>query len=471
MDINTDLYVVSEIIDTDGSKLGYWTFDTFGYSKAYSIKALKNILKSGANIKGIETRSDGTLGVTGIPGHNTVIDLSNWEYGHTKFINRLSDYELQQRIRIASNKNARLYVNEIVEYVSNDKYDRLVSISGLGGTGKTMSLYHTIKQLKQLGETRSIIFLTVSAKTDGLALLNSIEQYRDSIMFIDDVHRIKGLADCLILLTNIVCNKNKLKIIISGVNAYSLYKCLEGNVENGGIISIGSTIVTYKEFVHLFNKAPLDMSSYENYKKLGTLEDVEKSTNTTDIVESIISKIERSIDEIDNSTSELLPKVGSAALNNIAQKLSKMATLPTKRSTGRDRNILTALYKGNNKLKKLANIKDEDMLDILDYFQVLGLNLQILNMAQDIVEHNKKIKIRRLGSREILSSIPLFLEYILRGSNEKEEKIKGIMNENMVLLNLVASAPKIDEDLVVGFIKYDYGVGSSKGATRIIYTF
>lgn len=209
----------------------------------------------------------------------------------------LREFVMAQKMKSFKKRD---FVAGILEYCKGD-LDRVLSISGLRGTGKTTGLQQAIIELDDYDNT---VFINIDelAYMDCLDLRNIIvkKYFNKKYFFIDEVTRVNDLINNSGFLADSLCKLGK-KVIVSGTDSLSLVKS-EGAGLYHRAININVTHITYKEAKRTMNQ------SLKKYMQIGGLYEADAIKD--------ISELRRYVDTavIDNIMNTLTKNKGATSL-------------------------------------------------------------------------------------------------------------------------------------------------------------
>ena len=180
-------------------------------------------------------------------------------------ISAYTGYQLEQYTNnmLKNIKAERDFVSEIMHYTHNT-YNRVLAISGLRGTGKTIGM---LQAIKDIGKYDKIVYMSIN---DGnnircQEIWDIIEKQFNSIeyIFIDEITRAIGLYNTSAFLSDNLCGNGK-KVVISGTDSLAIMKAEESSLYHRVIIK-NVTFIKYTEALKTVDQ------SLKEYRIMGIL--------------------------------------------------------------------------------------------------------------------------------------------------------------------------------------------------------
>lgn len=265
---------------------------------------------------------------------------------HKVIIDAFTGNELRQYINnigIAKLKE-RDFVQGIVEYCSHP-VNRVLSISGLRGTGKTTGVLQAIDRMNIYD---SSVFITIDelASMDCLDLRQLImDNYKDKkYIFIDEITRVKDIINNSGFLADSLCAMGK-RVVISGTDSLGLVKSESAGLYHR-VISKNVTHISYAEAKRTMRQ------TLNEYMQLGGLYKENKVKDIDGLRKYIETAV---IDNIYNTMTKNKGATGLLGLEGIKDK-SKLRTLVFR--------IIYAIIYLN--IQKSTNTSVKYMIDLFD---------------------------------------------------------------------------------------------------------
>lgn len=193
----------------------------------------------------------------------------------------------------------RNFVKTIEHYVTKSKSHRVLSISGLKGTGKTTGI---LQGLYKLNRFEDIVYISVQADSNPEA--TDIKQFIDNnyfnkpIIVIDNITNANGIIDNISFLSDEYASSGK-KVIISGTDSLAIELCIKNSLYQKNI-NKKVTFISYEESRRILD---LSLSEYLQFGSLFLEDGLKDLSSTHNYIQSaIIDNIRNTIDRNKNST-------------------------------------------------------------------------------------------------------------------------------------------------------------------------
>ena len=442
-----------------------------GNEQTYDRIKVLEFLKSGGKIKGIKTSKDNRLLYSkNIPrikkssDRNTKVLDIRVETGK-ELINRC--------IQEVSLYSARDIVLDMVNYIKLKARDTVCIVHGIRRTGKTVALRHLVIRLKELGiDINKIKFIEIQRDIDIADLYSVINNFEDCVIIIDEITRVKGFIDGAAYLSDTIVARHRNKVIISGTDSFA-FPIASTTSLFGRTIYCNSTILTFNEYVRLFNLGKNLGLAFQNYKESGAIYDNDFTnldatikTIRAVVIANIKNNIRNNTDAVGRDTvySEVI-NMSDSKLAYIIYCIILSATSPKYnnkfytiiQNIGKSKkeflsNIADISYKDLN--ISTQGIKSSDIQCILSILVELNIIKVVSNLASSIIGDNLiKAGYKIITDKEVCILIPSLLSTLVY--DLKSSIRDGILNENIVLSHLTTLKDNFNNTLVrVGYIKY-----------------
>lgn len=200
-------------------------------------------------------------------------------------------------------KAERDFVNSIRGYINSTKFNKVISICGLRGVGKTVGLLQVIRSLNCYED---IVFLNITKEVDCLVLKEYIDTYlkKFKYIFIDEITLVKKfLTDSSFL--HDVYTSSGYKIVISGTDSLALIESTASALHHR-VLNINCTYISYLEAYRTCGmtfKEYLTMGGLYKSNELVDMDGLREYIDTA-IVSNICNSVSRS--SIISSTSSIV---------------------------------------------------------------------------------------------------------------------------------------------------------------------
>lgn len=252
----------------------------------------------------------------------------------------------------------RDFVGAILEY---DKCtsNRVLSISGLRGTGKTTGILQSISILDMYDDT---VFISIDAMADidcsDLRNLILSKYKNKKYIFIDEITRVKDIINNSGFLADSLCMMGK-RVIISGTDSLGLIKA-EGAGLYHRVININVTHISYKEAKRTMNQ------SLNDYIKFGGLYQSDAVKDIAGLRQYIETAV---VDNIYNTLTKNRGTTGLLGLENIGSKEKLRTTI--------FKIIYAIIYMNTQKISKNTSVKY--IIDLFDISKSKLYDVKTLN--------------------------------------------------------------------------------------------
>lgn len=358
------MYEVISKLELRGKRIGFEVKDTHGNKHKYSDAKIKQMMQQGEifdityNSRGFQFKDKGRT-ISSLPSieHKKVSLDKNRK---TKIVvDEYTDNALHRHILNSGvlQYNSRDFVQAIIDYCKNKENSRVLSISGLRGTGKTTGILQAINKLSDLNNT-VLITIDEAANMDCLDLRNLIlSKYKNKkYIFIDEITRIKDLVNNSAFLADNLCMSGK-KVILSGTDSLALVKA-ENAALYHRMININVTHISYEEAKKTANY------SLHEYIEMGGLYRADRIKD----IDGLRNYIDTAV--VSNIMNTLTKNKGITSLLNIdGISIRKLRTIVF-------RIIYAVVYMNTQKIRP-TNAKF--IIDLFDYSTSALYNAQNLN--------------------------------------------------------------------------------------------
>lgn len=460
--------VISAIKNSSNRTLGYKLKDNYGTIADYSNKEIKDIIQNGSIVDGLKISKNNKLLVDKNRKFIASVDGSN-------IISiEVGDALIRRCFNDVKNFKPRDIVNNIVNFSISDQYNRLYIIHGIRRTGKTVSMQHSILELKRRGiSSNALYMITVAGEVKFQVLINILLNIKDAIVFIDEVTNIKDIIQSLNYISDILASANRLKIILSGTDSF-VFPIAQTSSLYGRTYTSHSTLISYREYVRLFGLS-ICSSSYEMYTKDGSIYSNQFNGNTAlvrTINSTIIKNITNTINRnktffISNTTYNRMVKFKEEELHFLIYSILTSVVSP--KSNNNICKIIKTLSK--QKLAFLANacrtdtedipstmnkVKSNDILSLIDVLSKLDILRLVPNIAHyTISDTQESLGYNAVTDYEICVTIPGLLYTIENTMKARKSDLDGNITENTVLANLYMLQPRNNNRIVdISYLKY-----------------
>lgn len=189
----------------------------------------------------------------------------------------------------------RDFVKAITEYC-NGREVRVLSISGLRGTGKTTGILQAINEINQYDNT-VLINIDPTAEMTCLDLRNLIlTKYSNAkYIFIDEITRIKDIINNSAFLADNLCMSGK-KVIISGTDSLALTHMKRAALYHR-VININITFIKYAEAERTANQSLREYIEMGGLYKADSIKDIEGLRDYIDtaVIDNIMNTITKNV--------------------------------------------------------------------------------------------------------------------------------------------------------------------------------
>ena len=459
------MYKVTKKLMNKGKRVGFEVQTENGKLQDYTDNAIKNLMRNGKifnityNERGFQFKDNSTT-IKDLP--SKTCDKVHLSGTHRTSIvtDEYTSNALKQYIDNSGSLNlkSRDFVNAIIEYCkSNEK--RVLSISGLRGTGKTTGI---IQSINKLGDFNNTVFINIDATAEMtcLDLRNLIlTKYKNKkYIFIDEITRIKDLINNSAFLSDNLCMNGR-KVIISGTDSLALTKSKNAGLYHR-MININVTHISFTEAQRTANQ------SLREYIEMGGLYRADSIRDIDGLREYIDTAV------VDNIMNTLTKNNGVESLLNISGiNRTKLRTIvfrilyaviymnmqkikPTSinfiielydHSSSSLYNVdtLNSLLCREMNVDEVINTNIQEIGTVLDAMQELGLLIKIPNLC------NRRQFQYYITNPSIVNQIMKSLVDILDTTNLRKKStatvkgIKGKIFESIVITHTKKTTDKI----------------------------
>lgn len=357
-------------------------------------------------------------------------------------------------------------VRDIVKFCKSNISDRVYILYGLRRTGKTVAMKHSILELARQGIQDNVYLITIEKETTWNELLNTLNNIKNSIVFIDEITRITDIVDIIHVLSDRLSGSNNIKFVLTGTDSYVFFLANNSNLFGRAFYS-HSTLLPYYEYKRVASK------DLQEYIKDGTLFGSLYSEST------IINRINSMI--IANVILTLKRNTGFIQTNPMYESLAKFdlgelgflvyTVLASAMQTKYTNNINSDTVKklGQKKLgllatacqldiaeipSKLTNIKVSDMKLVHYILSSLDITKDVKNLTNFVLDPDIY---KSITDQEVCITQPGLLWAVLKMLGIRDDAVKGIVTENTIIAS-VYMLPKNSEYAVLdaGYLKYEY---------------
>lgn len=233
-------------------------------------------------------------------------------------VDTYTDLKLKEYVTSALTdiSESRDFVKAIEEYISSNE-TRVLMISGLRGTGKTVGVLQGIRNINDY-ENTVFINIDATAEMDCFDLRNLIESefVEKKYIFIDEITRVNDLVSNSGFLADKLCKSGK-KVILSGTDSLALTKS-EGSGLYHRAINKNVTHINFMEAKRTAGQSFKDYMEMGGLYQADTLKDIDglRQYIDTAVVDNILNTLNKN-----KKISSLLN------LSNLASEISKLRTI------------------------------------------------------------------------------------------------------------------------------------------------
>lgn len=312
-------------------------------------------------------------------GNNSINSIAT-QNEHQVVVQQYTGEKLRQFIN-ASNINdfkKRDFVEAILEYVKA-KENRVLSISGLRGTGKTTGILQAIFSIDNY---RNAVYISIdeTANMNCLDLRNLImNNYNNKkYIFIDEITRVNDFIKNSGFLADLLVMSGK-KIIVSGTDSLGLSKSESAGLYHR-VININVTHISFAEAQRTMGQ------SLKEYTELGGLYRADSITDIDGLREYVDTAV---IDNIVNTLTRNKDITGLLGLSNIGSK-QKLRTIVF-------RIIYAIIYCNlqkpkNTSVKSIINFFDISKSQLYDYKTLNSLVCSEMLVDEDIYTNKNEVQ-------------------------------------------------------------------------------
>ena len=243
--------------------------------------------------------------------------------------------------------NERDFVDTIRNMLNNKKFNRVISVSGLRGVGKTVGLLQVITSLKCYND---IVFLNIDKEIDCSELKGFIDSNvkNKKYIFIDEINRVKGfLTESSFLFDQY--SSNGVSVVISGTDSLGLIKSSSSALYHR-VFNISCTFISFSEA-----NRTCEMS-FSEYLNMGGLYKADTISNLNDLCDYIDTAI---VDNIYNTLTRNKNISSMVRLKDLVNNRKKLRTI-----------IFKVLYAiGYSTLQEIRGIKVNQIINLFDILQ------------------------------------------------------------------------------------------------------
>lgn len=299
-------------------------------------------------------------------------------------------------------------VDQIVERLEGEIWDRLILVEGLKGTGKTTAILQAIQVLFDKGvSVSSIVYIDADLKSfsdkykyivvQAEPIARFVRDLDFEYVFIDGITNAEGTLDWLRFMSDTVFLSRK-KIVLSGDESYLWLMARRiGNLYDR-TISIDLTYLTFKEYSEIFPERVKGLTQQEIVKEFcisgGVLSEIEDPGMVfRSIATSIVGAIKRNTDHprITNHTGPLF-----SATEVQLVELILVAGLEVYKTQNEDKfknqnMIIPELGTDIKKIEFLYNFLPHWIHDVFPFLFMTLRELKILDTIDNLARKSKGI--------------------------------------------------------------------------------
>lgn len=357
-------------------------------------------------------------------------------------------------------------VRDIVKFCKSNISDRVYILYGLRRTGKTVAMKHSILELARQGIQDNVYLITIEKETTWNELLSTLNNIKNSIVFIDEITRITDIVDIIHVLSDRLSGSNNIKFVLTGTDSYVFFLANNSNLFGRAFYS-HSTLLPYYEYKRVASK------DLQEYIKDGTLFGSLYSESTlinrinSMIIANVILTLKRNTGFIQtNPMYESLAKFDLGELGFLVYTVLASA-MQTKYTNNINSDTVKKL--GQKKLgllatacqldiaeipSKLTNIKVSDMKLVHYILSSLDITKDVKNLTNFVLDPDIY---KSITDQEVCITQPGLLWAVLKMLGIRDDAVKGIVTENTIIAS-VYMLPKNSEYAVLdaGYLKYEY---------------
>lgn len=355
-------------------------------------------------------------------------------------------------------------VKDIVNFCKSNVFDRVYILYGLRRTGKTVAMKHSILELLNIGVQKNIYLITIEKETTWNELLSILNNIKDSIVFIDEITRVKEIVNVIHILSDRLSSSNNIKFILTGTDSYVFYLANNSTLFGRAFYN-HSTLLPYYEYKRITG------NNLQEYIQDGTLfgslysvNNIVDRINST-ILANILLTLKRNTGFIQtNPMYESLAKFNLGELGFLVYTVLSSA-MQTKHTSKPNSNTIRNL--GQRKLRflstacqldmqeipsKITSIKISDMKLVHYILSSLDITRDVKNLSDCIVSLNG---CKSVTDQEVCITQPGLLWALLRVIGVREDIIQGVVTKNTVLSSIYM-LPKNPDYVILdaGYLKY-----------------
>lgn len=449
-------YILEDVVLGNKNRVKYYRIKNSTESVAdYSRDKVKEMLKSGIIIQGLYLDKLGRV---------------RRKYLESKTLSASLNISIQKGNEVYTKDllemKPRNCVRDIVKFCKSNISDRVYILYGLRRTGKTVAMKHSILELARQGIQDNVYLITIEKETTWNELLNTLNNIKNSIVFIDEITRITDIVDIIHVLSDRLSGSNNIKFVLTGTDSYVFFLANNSNLFGRAFYS-HSTLLPYYEYKRVASK------DLREYIKDGTLFGSLYSESTlinrinSMIIANVILTLKRNTGFIQtNPMYESLAKFDLGELGFLVYTVLASA-MQTKYTNNINSDTVKKL--GQKKLgllatacqldiaeipSKLTNIKVSDMKLVHYILSSLDITKDVKNLTNFVLDPDIY---KSITDQEVCITQPGLLWAVLKMLGIRDDAVKGIVTENTIIAS-VYMLPKNSEYAVLdaGYLKYEY---------------
>lgn len=384
--------------------------------------------------------------------------LINWNFNKPKEskIAGISSYTGKKLLDYCKNfliniSNERDFVFPAYSYLKERKNNRVLALSGLRGTGKTVGILQIINRI---ADYNNCVYITFNPSTimNYKELVPYIEKnFSDKMyIFIDEITFLKGFVEGCADLYDILSMKGK-RILISGTDSYALV-CVAGSSLYHRVILRNVTYISYKEML----RTTSSINTFLDYIKYGGLYDNDRIYNVsklrtyigTSVIDNIMNTINKNMSYNPSILSGIKNMTEGKIKLIIYQILIAIVYSIPKKLKSFNANFVIELFKKNSSYLRsdVVNILSDE-LGIDNTLRVSGNEVTgVLKILESIGLIVKIDNLCACNSKYYLSNPSIFntlLNLLLRAmastgfikSNKTVRNVLGTLFESSIMVN------------------------------------
>ena len=425
------------IKNSDNSIRKYKIKDSNGNVKDLASNQVKNLIRCGNTVEGLEIRNNRLLRV------NKTVNYSNVGTKGNSGMRILSGAGLENFVynHTAVGYRQRDFVDEIVNFCSRPAENRVMIIHGIRRTGKTTSIIQSIHRLFTAGvPSADVAYLIITNDTVKMEnIIDFLNNTTSKYIFIDEVTKISDFYNNAAILADYYAVFKH--IILTGTDSFVFPAVTKTNLY-GRAHMIHSTTVSYREYTRVFNTVgnnPVDRYMSNGGSMLES-EFYSESAIYKTLKSVVIDNIKHSI-KVGIPVDSVLNKITDEQAMYLIFNFVFMATMPKDNgSILGDRKALSQRV-----IDTLASISgaSTELTDYRTYNLPKGAakamlealyELDIIGHIYNVTEESDTIK--KQNTIEVIALIQALANEAL-SYNSNTGKATGFAFENMIIANIL----------------------------------